>query len=213
MKAKHTPTSINLLYWLSNFSLVMLSIALFVVIVVSILAYTKPGSFDKDLSYTIPFPVNVKYISSGTLLLNNQEIKVELVDATARLEIHNPPPLINKIVIISLICTFLFSGLLIVLFRKFIKNVKAGQVFSVENINLLKYLSYGLVIVWVFQAIIIPIFHIYIVIANQLEFKDQSISVNIFHNSSTLVIALVIWMLAHIFLHGVRLQQEKDLTI
>ena len=91
------------------------------------------------------------------------------------------------------------------------KNVKTGLVFTVENINLLKYLSYGVVVVWVFQAIIMPIFYLYI--SSKFEFKDISTQVVLFQYSSTLVIALVIWVLAHIFLHGVRLQQEKDLTI
>lgn len=211
MKTKHTPTSINLLYWLSNFSLVMLSIGFFIVIVIGIIGYTGTGNIDKGFSFNVPFPVKVDYISSGNLISNNQDIKVELIDASARLKIIDPPAIIGKLSIFVLLCVILFSGLLVLIFRKFMKNVKAGLVFTVENINLLKYLSYGLLVVWLFQSIIIPIFYLYI--SDKLEFKDTTFTIELFQYSSTLVIALVIYVLAHIFLNGVRLQQEKDLTI
>lgn len=211
MKTKHTPTSINLLYWLSNFSLVMLSIVFFVVIVISILVFTGTGNFDTGFSFSVPFPGKVDYISSGNLISNNQDIKVELVDASAKLKILNPTAIINKFAVFIMLGVLLFSGLLIVIFRKFIKNVKAGLVFTVENINLLKYLSYGLIVVWAFQSIFIPVFYLYI--SDKFKFEDTTFTIELFQYSSTLVIALVIWVLAHIFLKGVRLQQEKDLTI
>lgn len=209
MKTKHTSTSINLLYFLSNFSLVMLSIFFLVAIAFIITIYT--GNFDNNISYTVPFPVKVDYLNSGNLLLNNQDINVELIDASARLKILNPPAVINRLTSLIMICVTLFSILFTVIFRKFIKNVRDGKVFTVENINLLKLLSYGLVVAWLFQAIIMRGAYFYV--ANKLEFKDTSLRVDFFQYSSILIIALVIWMLAHIFLKGVRLQQEKDLTI
>ena len=209
MKAKYTPTSINLLYLLSNFSLVMLLIGFFAVIVFNIFVYV--GSLDDRISINVPFPMNIDFHDAGNLVLNNQNIKVDLINASAKLKIHNVPAKVLKLAGFMMIFSIMYSFLLIVIFRKFMKNVKTGLVFTVENINLLKYLSYGVVVVWVFQAIIMPIFYLYI--SSKFEFKDISTQVVLFQYSSTLVIALVIWVLAHIFLHGVRLQQEKDLTI
>lgn len=209
MKTHKTPLSINILYWLSNFSLVMLSLGFFAAIVFNIFIYT--GTFDSNITIDAPFPVKVDYLDAGKLISNNQDVKIELVDATARLKIIDAPNSILKKIGFIMIFSILFAVLLIVIFRKFIKNVKAGNIFTIENINLLKFLSYGLVAVWVFQAILMRALYFYM--ADQLEFKDTSLRIDLTQYSSTLIIALVIWVLAHIFLTGVRLQEEKDLTI
>lgn len=209
MKTHKTPLSINILYWLSNFFLVMLSLVFLLAIGLNIFIYT--GAFDNNPAIDIPFPVEIDFKETGDLLVNNQELEVELIDAKVRLKILNPPDNIFKAMGFIMIYGIVFSVLLVVIFRKFIKNVKAGIIFTVENINLLKFLSYGLVALWVFQAILMRVFYFFMAI--QLEFKDTSLRVDFTQYSSALIIALVIWVLAHIFLRGVRLQEEKDLTI
>jgi hypothetical protein len=54
---------------------------------------------------------------------------------------------------------------------------------------------------------------------NKMEFehislmKTVTLSMDMFSNQSTLFIAIFIWVLAHIFITGLKLQEEKDLTV
>ena len=100
---------------------------------------------------------------------------------------------------------------LVWVFKKFITNVKNGSTFNIENIKILKKLAYGLVTLWVFTIIYMKIFYYYI--GTRVEFENIRISSDTNNYGGLLIVALMIWVLAHIFIKGLELQEEKDLTI
>lgn len=143
--------------------------------------------------------------------LNNQNIQVELVEATTQIHFFNTPNFITKKVGVAMLCVVLLASYLTWIFTRFIKNVKDGKVFTINNIDLLKRISYTLLGFWLFTVIYMRIAYYYI--AKRLEFNNIHIRDDIPNFPGILFVALFIWVLAHIFITGLKLQQEKDLTI
>jgi len=203
------PLSIRIIYWFSNIVLGLITIVFLAIIVFNILLYTD--FFGNDMQLHTLLPVKVDFLEKGNLHLNNQDIQVELVEASTRIHFFNTPNFITKKVGLALLVVVPFGVGLTWLFRTFIKNVKNGETFTVKNITLLQKLAYTLVGLWLFTVIYMRIFYYYI--AKNLEFEQVLITDEIPNYSGILFTALFIWVLAHIFIAGVKLQEEQDLTI
>lgn len=76
---------------------------------------------------------------------------------------------------------------------------------------LLQKLAYTLVALWLFTVIYMRLAYYYI--AKNLEFESVLITDEIPNYTGILFAVLFIWVLAHIFITGVKLQEEQDLTI
>ncbi len=209
MESKKAPLSIRVIYWLTNFSLGMLALISLLAVVFNILLYTN--FFGDDMQLHTRLPVKVDFLEVGNLYLNNQDVKVELVDATTSIHFFNTPSFITKRIGIVMLLVALAATYLTWIFQTFIWNVKKGQTFNIKNIELLKKLSYGIVGFWLFTVIYMRLFY-YIIVKN-LEFENIRLTDDIPNYSGILFIALFIWVLAHIFITGLKLQQEQDLTI
>ncbi len=209
METKKAPLSIRIIYWLTNISLGLLALIIIASLVFNVLLYTD--FFGNNMQLHIQLPVKVDFLETGVLHLNNQDTKVELVDATTRIHFFNTPDFIAKKVGIAILLVTLFAGYLTWIFRTFIKNVKDGETFNIKNIRLLKTLAYGIAGFWLFTVVYMRIAYYYI--AQNLEFTHVHITNDIPNYPGILFIALFIWVLAHIFITGLKLQQEKDLTI
>ena len=203
------PLSIRIIYWFSNIVLGLLTLVFLATVVFNILLYTD--FFGNDMQLHTDLPVKVDFLETGNLNLNGQDIKVELVEASTRIHFFNTPNFIAKKVGFALLFVILFAIGLTWLFRTFIKNVKEGEPFTVKNITLLQKLAYTLVGFWLFAVIYMRIFYYYI--AKNLEFEHIRISDDFPNYKGILFAALFIWVLAHIFITGVKLQEEQDLTI
>jgi len=203
------PLSIRIIYWFSNIVLGLLTLVFFAAIVFNILLYTD--FFGNDMQLHTALPVKVDFLETGNLYLNEQNVKVELVEASTRIHFIDTPNFITKKVGVALLFVVMFAISLTWLFRTFIKNVKDGETFTVKNIMLLQKLAYTLVALWLFTVIYMRLAYYYI--AKNLEFEHVLITDEIPNYSGILVAALFIWVLAHIFITGVKLQEEQDLTI
>ena len=204
-----TPLSIRIIYWFSTIVLGLITIVFLGTIVFNILLYTD--FFGNDMQLHTALPVKVDFLEKGNLFLNGQDVEVELVEASTRIHFFNTPDFITKKVGIALLFVVLFGFSLTWLFRTFIQNVKDGETFTVKNITLLQKLAYTLVGLWLFTVIYMRLAYYYI--AKNLEFEQVRITDDIPNYSGILVAALFIWVLAHIFITGLKLQEEKDLTI
>jgi len=211
MESIKSPLSIRIIYWLTSFSLVMMIIVSLAAIVFNFMLYTKFFEGDSNMQLHTDLPVKVDFLEIGKLRLNNQSVDVQLVEATSRIHFFNTPLFITRKV--APVIFLLVSGVvyMIWIFRNFIKNVKNGEIFNIKNITLLKHLSYGMVGLWLFTVVYMRIFYYYIV--KNLEFENVRITEEIPNHSGLLFTALLIWVLAHIFITGLKLQEEKDLTI
>jgi hypothetical protein len=97
--------------------------------------------------------------------------------------------------------------------KKFMQLIIVGNYFQKETIKNIKKLSYLILLVWVlnflYEIIISSIWN-----NNGItKFLDEpSIIVDV-PSVSLFVFALVLWVLSHVFMHGVELKEENNLTI
>jgi len=209
MKTHKSPLSIRIIYWLTSFSLGMLCLVFIGAIIFNLMV--NFNMFSNELDLAIELPVKVNILEKGNLTLNNQDIEVELIEASSRIQFKDTPSFISRKIAFALLIVVSFGIYLFWTFRKFIKNVKEGVVFTIANIGLLKKLAYGIAAFWLFSTVYLNIVRHYI--SGKLEFQNVEITSEVTSYSGILYLALFIWALAHIFMTGLKLQEEKDLTI
>jgi hypothetical protein len=204
-----TPLSIKLLYWLTSFSSVMMILVFVLSLVFNVLLYTSFFGDDMQLHTDVPVLIDINEI--GSLELAGESHDVQLVETSPRIHFVDTPPSITKKVgpFISLVA---FIGLyLIWTFRRFIKNIKNNDTFSKTNISLLKRLAYVLFALWIFTLVYSRMFHHYVV--NQLEFDTVTFTADYPNYKGILFASLFIWMIGHVFMKGLEIQEENNLTI
>ena len=202
------PLSIRIIYWITVISQFLLGLVIIATIAFNVFIYLD---ISDNLQLHTQFPVEIDFLEVGSLEINDQIIKVEFVEANSKIHFIDTPRFIaNKVAIAMLIVSVGFFYLLLI-FKKFIKNVKNGDTFNINNIKILKKLSYGLVVLWAFTNIYM--FLLYHYIGTRIEMDNIKISSNLNNYSGILFAALLIWVIAHIFIKGLELQEEKDLTI
>jgi len=202
------PLSIRIIYWITVISQFLLGLVIIATIAFNVFIYLD---ISDNLQLHTQFPVEIDFLEVGSLEINDQIVKVEFVEANSKIHFIDTPRFIaNKVAIAMLIVSVGFFYLLLI-FKKFIKNVKNGDTFNINNIKILKKLSYGLVVLWAFTNIYM--FLLYHYIGTRIEMDNIKISSNLNNYSGILFAALLIWVIAHIFIKGLELQEEKDLTI
>ena len=209
MKTRKSPLSIRIIYWISTGSIALLTIVLAAALIFNVLLYTD--FFGNNMQLHIQFPVKIDFLETGNLSLGGQDIAVEFVEATSKIHFFNTPSFITKKAGVAILIVTSFAIYILWVFRKFIMNVKNGLTFSVENISLLKKLSYGLLGFWLFSVLYMQLLYYYI--AKNIEMANIRISHDFTDQSSILLFALFIWVLAHIFITGLKLQEEQNLTV
>ena len=209
METLKTPLSIKILYWLSNVIMVLFVIICTATILFNILLYTD--FFGNDLQLHTQFPVEVSFLETGNLELEKGNIKVELVDATSKIHFFNTPTYLAKRFGLVIIFVMSLGFYLTWLLRKFLKNIKNGIIFEIKNLSILKQMAYGIFGLWLFTIIYSRIFYYYI--AKNIVFENIEISEQLSSYPGMLMLAIFIWVLSHIFITGVKLQKEQNLTI
>ena len=209
MKTKKAPLSIRIMLWLTNVVVGLLMLIAIFSILINILLHT--GFIGEDIQLHTQFPVKVDFNEIGTLVMNDQTINVKLVNASTKIHFIDTPVFIAKKVAVVLSLVVLGILYIMILFRRFIKNVKNGLTFNISNIKILKKISYSIVFFWLFTEIYMHIYYYYI--ATRVEFENIKISTDVDNYPWILVLALVIWVLAHVFTKGLEIQEENDLTI
>ncbi len=212
METKKAPLSIRLFYGITNVAFWLLVLIFLSLLVESILLYA--GKKIELNSEGRTLPITLEFQQTGHLNLNNQSTTLKLRTYTEKIEIVHPPMFIaKKIALINLLISLI--GIYILwIFRKFLKNVKRGKTFSIKNIFLLKKIAYIMAGSWLVHFVSAQ-FIIYF-ITKHIKFSQLQIMPDNYLLNSYLVllwIALFIWVLAHIFITGLKLKQEKDLTI
>ena len=109
---------------------------------------------------------------------------------------------------LGVVIVFLY---IFILFKNFISNVYRGIIFERYNIRMLKKMAYGLAGLWLFANIYSQLF--YYLVAKKIEFEHLEISGEISSFGGILLAALFLWVLSHIFMTGVKLREEQELTV
>ena len=209
MSTFKSPLSIRFIYWTGNFAF-WASIVLFAAcFIFNILLHA--GFFGSDLQLHTHLPGKVNFLETGILDHEQGEVKVEIVEASARIHFFNTPGFISKKVGIAMQIAIAFAVLLSYFFRSFMINIRRNSYFSVENIRNLKFLSYSIAAFWLYLVIYLRIAYHYF--NKQLVFQNIRITDDIPNYPILLFLALMIWVIAHVFETGLKLKEEQELTI
>jgi hypothetical protein len=211
MEAVKKPLSIKIIYWTT-------SIAFWIFVVVAILGTALVSAlmlnvFEGDLQLHVGLPVGINIVETGILDLDlsSKYIDVQFTEMVGKIQFKDTPADLGRIYggfMLIILGIFLY---IFIIFRRFITNVYNGVYFDLDNIALLKRISYALVLVWGFT--VFYSYFQYFYIAQNLQFNSIVITNDVQTYSEILVGALFIWVLSHIFMKGCELQDEHNYTV
>ena len=208
MEANKKPLSIKGIYWVTNIIFWLFTVVSVLAVAVAIaLMFNLFGNTQLHTG----IPVAVDILEQGKLEINNTITNVKFVEMYGKLHFIDTPASLGRIYSIFI---FIILGLfffILLTFRRFINNVYKGIYFEINNIALLKRISYTLIGVWTFTVFYAYFQYYYIV--KHLEFSSVKISGDIQTYPVILLFALFIWVLSHIFMKGCKLQEENNFTI
>ncbi len=210
MDKLNRPTSIKLMYWITN---IVFWLYIITTIAASILTIAIFFGMMNNLQLHVGIPILAELKETGILDTNLAPVlvDVELTKLVGTVHLIDTPVELARIYS-GFMMTILFVFLYIMLtFKRFITNVYNGLYFDPRNINQLKRISYTLVIVWIL-TVFYGYFQYFFIVRN-LQFTDIEFTANVETYPITLLIALVIWVLSHIFQKGSQLQEEQKLTV
>lgn len=204
------PRSIRLIYWITI-------ITFWIYVTVTVLAtffvgFVLIAGLD-NLQLHVGLPVLLELKETGTLdlALLDHIVDVQLVELSGKVHIINTPIELGRIYAIIMFMILLLFLYIFVIIKRFITNVYNGIYFNVKNINLLKRISYSLVGVWIFT--LTYGFFQYFFLAANMNFDTVEFNLSVNTYSVILLIALIIWVLSHIFAKGVEIKEENQLTV
>lgn len=203
------PLSIRIIYWFTQVVFWLFMLVLVLAIGLNVAFLTE--LLGDNMQLHTGLPVEVNYTEKGSLDVFGQTQEVEFVEAIGKIHFINTNPDLAKWFGVAMLIIVIIGLYILVMFRRFIGNVYRGYIFEEFNIRMLKKMAYGLVAMWVFTIIYNPIYY-YLIIKN-VDFEHLEISSNYNINGYILIIALLLWVLSHIFLTGVKLQKEQELTV
>lgn len=194
MEKHHTPRSIRLIYFITNFFFWFTSIIS--VIVLCLIGYIAfGGSLYGEISFNI--------FGTDHVYQNFNEV-----------------PTAIKAGIFTAMLTILTTLFIIFFyFKRFMKLIYEGRYFDLKTIKNLKMIAYLLTAVFFIKIIIGVLVNVMfgpeIFDATQgtgstMEFTIDATS---FDRPGILIIALIFWVLSHIFMEGAKLKEANELTI
>lgn len=206
---KKTPLSIRIIYILSSIVYYLtIIVSSFGVLFAIGLVFGIWGD-DLNLHTQMPFEASIKEV--GTAMYLGEEIKLQLVEATGKFHYINTPPIVARTNAIPMFFIFPLMFFAVFLFHRFIRNVSEGKIFDAQNFYFLRKLSYVLVGMWLFTVIYFQLLQR--IILSELKFGSIEFSSGDGWYSGLIIAALFTWVLSHVFLKGLEIREENELTI
>ena len=205
MKKIKQPLSIKIIYWFTQVTFWIFVVVFVAAIAINIALLTE--SLGDTMQLHSALPVEVNYSEKGSFSIYGKTQEIEFVEATGKLHYINTNKDLAKWfggAMMGVVIIFLY---IFIMFRRFIGNVYRGFVFERFNIRMLKNIAYGLVVLWFFSIVYSALFYYFI--AKELVFEHLEITSKYDSFGILLVVALFLWVLSHIFMNGVRLQEEQ----
>ncbi len=209
MKKVKQPLSIKIIYWFTQITFWIFVLVFIAAIAINIALLTE--SLGDTMQLHAGLPVEVNYTEKGSLMVYGEIQEVEFVEAIGKLHLINTNPQLAKWFGAAMMAVVIIFLYIFIMFKRFIGNVYRGFVFERFNIRMLKNIAYGLVVLWFFSVIYSALFYYFI--AKELVFEHLEITSKYDSFGILLVVALILWVLSHIFMNGVRLQEEQKLTV
>ena len=159
------------------------------------------------------------YILLGGSLEGNIEIDTMINKSNKSNEYKNfnVVPFLTKLLMVLFIVTILFLiNTILRYWDKFMLSVKKGEYFEINTIKNLKYISFILTGIWLVLFIVEIITDITMSTSVNLndniisEITDLGFSVP---PLSCLVVSMILWVISHILIEGIKIKKENELTI
>ena len=159
------------------------------------------------------------YILLGGSLEGNIEIDTIINKSNNSNEYKNfnVVPFLTKLLMVLFIVTILFLiNTILRYWDKFMLSVKKGEYFEINTIKNLKYISFILTGIWLVLFIVEIITDITMSTSVNLndniisEITDLGFSVP---PLSYLIVSMILWVISHILIEGIKIKKENELTI
>jgi len=208
MESISQPRSVKIIYWITNIVYWIFAIASFIAMAFAIALIF--GFLNKSQLH-IGMPLSMDVTEIGQINVNGQQVAVQFKEMYGKLHLIDTPREIARIYGVFILVILSVVLYIFMTFKKFITNVYHGAYFDRSNILLLKRISYALVSVWLF-TVFYALFQYYYLVQN-MEFETVVHSGDFQTYPAILLVALLIWVLSHIFQKGIELQHDNELTI
>ncbi len=209
MKTQKAPLSIKILHWLTSFVFWVMTFFTIVIVLVNLVLLTN--IFTEPIQLRIEMPVPIEVIEGGVLHLESADLPVRIEEAYGKLYFVDTPIYITRIVAKLMLLAILIGWFITWKFRKFTRNLRHGLLFEIDNINNLKHAAYGLAGLFVFSRVYMGILKS--MLEKQLDFESIIIGGEAYNTDSIILFALLLWVLAHVFVKGIEMKEEQELTI
>ncbi len=202
------PLSFKLLYLLSK----ICYWGLIIIIAIVVFAGTIMLTLDPQLM-KLGFPANLSYVDE-VMYLNSDvptAIEVEFSADLIRVPVkYMDRPTMSAVLLMSLLSLSCLA-FIAAYFKKYMKRVLDGQIFHSVSIRLIKKAALALLVLEAIDIVASVVGHYYVLAYFDLGSFENSFSWSF--PSSTLILALTLWALAHIFQKGKELEDEQKLTV
>ena len=209
MNTDKTPFSIKLIFWLSSFSFWAIT-AIFILAVIANLLLFVDG-FDHYLPIKVSMPLPIDVNETGVFKMNEEDFNVKVVDAYGYLEFLDAPALINRITVRVVLVVLALAWFIVYRIKQFTSNIRYGVIFELENINKLKQVAYGLFALFICSRIYMQFMAQ--ALNDKMEFSSITVGAKIYDTDGIFQVAILLWALAHIFMRGIEMKEEQELTI
>ena len=209
MKSGKKPLSIKIIYWLTQIAFWLVVLVFFAAIAINVALQAE--LFGDDMQLHTVLPVQVNYTEKGTLHIDQTVQEVAFVEAIGKLHFINTNEYLAKWFGVVLLVAIFILLYIFLMFKNFISNVYRGIIFERYNIRMLQKISYGLVGLWLFFKVYSWLFYYFL--ARHIEFEHLEITGDINSYGGILLAALLLWVLSHIFMRGVKLREKQELTV
>lgn len=209
MEKVKTPVSIRIIFIANEVIFWLFNIAALAAVVLAFLVFIN--HFGDDLQLQVRLPVAFNADIDGVLIRDNSSVNVRLVDAYGEIQFIDTPLQIARAFMIPLLFAIGAMYFMLFIFRKFIRSVNRGLIFEAKNISRLRILALSLLAFWFFWVIYDILVMAFI--ARDLHFGTIEMLNKTQSHAVLLIFALVLWALSHIFLRGLKLEEETSLTI
>lgn len=203
------PLSIRIIYILTS---IIYYLSALISVLGILFAFAILFGFLKDgLQLHIDMPVEVNIEEVGSAYFKGQKMEIQIVEAIGKVHFIDTPSNLARRLVIPMLIVFPLLFWLVFLFHRFMRNVREGRIFVKRNFQLLRMLGYSLMGLWLFTVLYMQIMKHTIV--QSFIFEQIVISDSSRWFGGIFIGGLFTLVLAHIFLKGMQLEEENELTI
>lgn len=169
------------------------------------------GIWGDSLNLHSQMPFEATVLETGTAIYWGQEIQVEAVELSGKLHYVDTPLFVARTNAFAMLGIFPLLFFVVYLFHRFIRNVSEGRIFDAANFYLLRKLAYVLAGMWGFTVFYFQFLQR--VVFGEMTFEYVEFTPNGGWYAGLILAALFTWVLSHVFLKGLELKEENELTI